>query len=1080
MSEQGYYLYPTIYKNQIVFVSDDDLWTVQKEGGRAERLTTGLIQSSSPVFSPDGQFIAFAGTQEGHSELYVMNAKGGEYKRLTFLGDQVRVYAWIEDTIYFGSSYCQPFSRVSVAFKIKASGGSPEPLNLGPVNFMSIHPQTRTAVIQRHGYREYGFWKRYRGGTRGEVWIDPKGDQMFHKLIDLESDLARPLWLGDRIYFISDHEGIGNLYSTTLNGVDLKRHTHHDEYYVRNASTDGENIIYHAGSDLYVYEIKTNQSTRVPITFLSSRVQRQTKFTSAKSYLNACHLHPQGQHLSVIARGRPFVMGNFEGAVTECTEQNHGRYNHIRWLHDGKRLVLSSDVSGEEGLELYDVIKNETISRSKGGNFGRILLLETSPTDDAVLITNHRQELLHINLKTWKTTILDRSAYAKIQGASWSPDGQWIAYSASKTRLTSVIKIVNVKTKKIEEVTIPILRDVEPVFDPEGKYLYFLSHREFDPAWDSLHFEMGFPHGMRPYLIVLDAENPSPFLKDAKPFVEEKHEEDAKEVKKKSKKAAQDAKKIKIDFEGIRERSIAFPVHKGLYDNLQAIAGKVYFLSYPVETSFEHDEYLEGEGGGSLEAFDFETLKGESISHQVLSYELSANGKMIAILNTSHNLKVHKTDEKAEDEDGFGHGAKQLWIDLGRIRLKVNPDREWEQLYKEAWRLQREHFWTEDMSKVDWEKVYKRYYALLPRVSTRAELNDLLWEMQGELGTSHAYVFGGDIKRGSSYYVGQLGARFLRHEKWDAYVVTDIAKGDVWNLKHSSPLVQPGINIKEGDLLWRINGVSLNEGISPEEVLVNYDHDIVKLTISNARKQKKRDVLVKTLSSDLMARYRDWVEANRAYIHKKSKGKVGYIHIPDMSSWGFSEFHRYYLDESEREGLVIDVRYNGGGSVSPLLLEKLARRRLGYDVSRWSGLIPYPEHSPMGPMVALCNEYAGSDGDVFCHAFRMMKLGPLIGKRTWGGVIGYSSTDALVDGGMTTQPEFSFWFKDIGWRVENYGVDPDIDVEFSPQDFLHKADPQLDRGLEEVLKIMKASPKETYPTIKDKPNLSLPNGLKKA
>lgn len=1076
MSEQGYYLYPAIHKDQIVFASDDDLWTVGRGGGKAERLTTGVIQASSPVFSPDGTQIAFSGTHEGHAELYIMPAHGGPYKRLTYMGDQVRVYSWVGDTIYFGSSHGQAFSRVNVLFKIHAEGGSPVPLNLGPVNFVSYAPQNKGMVIQRHGYREYGFWKRYRGGTKGEIWIDVNGKGTFKKLLDLPSDLARPMWINNRIYFISDHEGIGNLYSTLTDGTDLIRHTHHDEYYVRNPSTDGQSIVYHAGSDLYHLDVQSHSSKRLDITFLSSRTHKDVKFTSAKRYLDAYALHPQGNHLGLVARGQSFVMGNFEGPVIQCSHHHEGRYNHVRWLSDGQRLLLSTDRSGEEGLEIYSVVKNEIISKSGSTNFGRILMLEPSPVGDAALMTNQRQELIHINLKTWKTTVLDKSAHAKIQGACWSPDGQWIAYSASKSRLTTVIKIVNVKTKKIEEVTSPVLRDIEPVFDPEGKYLYFLSYREFDPAWDSLHFEMGFPKGMKPYVIILDADHPSPFLKDAKPFVEDKGDDDSKDEKKKSKKDQKESKSIKIDFDGIQHRTLAFPISKGLYENVQATSGKIYFLSYPIQTSLEHeDDHAEG---GVLESFDLETLKIETLSHQVSNYEISANGKMIMIENTSHNIKVHKLDEKSEDEEGYGHASKNLWVDLDRIRLKVDPCVEWEQLFKEAWRLQRDHFWTEDMSMVDWQKVYDRYFKLLPRVSTRAEVNDLLWEMQGELGTSHAYVFGGDLKRGNQYYMGQLGARFYQHPRYDAYIIQDIAKGDRWNPKHSSPLVQPGVHVKEGDLLWRINGMALNKDVSPEAVLVNYAQDIVRLTVSDAKKQNMRDVLVKTLGSDLMARYRDWVEANRNFVHEKSNGRVGYIHIPDMSSWGFSEFHRYYLDESERDGLIIDVRYNGGGSVSPLLLEKLSRRRLGYDVSRWSGMIPYPEHSPLGPMVALCNEYAGSDGDVFCHAFRMLKLGPLIGKRTWGGVIGYSPTDALIDGGMTTQPEFSFWFKDIGWRVENYGVDPDIHVEYAPQDFFNQRDPQLEKGLEEVLKIMASSPKEAYPVMADKPNLSLPKKLK--
>lgn len=393
-------------------------------------------------------------------------------------------------------------------------------------------------------------------------------------------------------------------------------------------------------------------------------------------------------------------------------------------------------------------------------------------------------------------------------------------------------------------------------------------------------------------------------------------------------------------------------------------------------------------------------------------------------------------------------------------------------MFEDSWRLQKEFFWTEDMSKINWDEVFKRYSPLLKRIATRGELSDLIGEMHGELGTSHAYVSGGDMRHPPRYPLGELGADFVYDKREKGYRVTNITHGDQWNPSCTSPLTSPGLGLAEGSLILTLNGQRLDEETFPEKLLVNQAGNIVSLGIKET-KSKVKTVNVKTLSSQTPARYRDWVEANRAYVHKKTKDRLGYIHIPDMGIMGFAEFHRSFLAEVGKEGLIIDVRFNGGGNVSGLLLEKLSRKRLGYDQSRWWGNIPYPFDSPAGPMVALTNEYAGSDGDIFTHSFKMLNLGPVIGKRTWGGVIGIWPRHPLMDGGQTTQPEFSFWFHDVGWKVENHGVEPDIEVEISPQDYVKGHDPQLDRGIKEVLAIMEASPPQK-PCSTERPNLVAP------
>ncbi|HVA28450.1 MAG TPA: PDZ domain-containing protein, partial [Candidatus Baltobacteraceae bacterium] len=417
-------------------------------------------------------------------------------------------------------------------------------------------------------------------------------------------------------------------------------------------------------------------------------------------------------------------------------------------------------------------------------------------------------------------------------------------------------------------------------------------------------------------------------------------------------------------------------------------------------------------------------------------------------------------------------GRKSGWVDLDRADVEVVPRDEWAQMYREAWRLQTEHFWVADMSDIDWDRVYDRYQALLPRVRTRSELSDLIWEMHGELGTSHAYEWGGDYRIPPQYQRGFLGADLAWDDAREGYRIDRIYRGDSWNRENDSPLAEPGLDVREGDALVAIGGKRLSKSTGPDRLLVNGAGREVAITVKT-RKDEERTVLVKTLASESPLRYRAWVDANRRYVHERSNGNVGYVHIPDMGPWGFAEFHRGYLNEFDRRGLIVDVRYNRGGHVSPLLLEKLARKRVGYDTPRYGAAVPYPPESVGGPMIALTNQFAGSDGDIFSHCFKLYKLGPLVGKRTWGGVIGIEPYHELVDGTLTTQPEYSFWFTDVGWGVENYGTDPDYDVDFAPQDYREGRDPQMDFAL----RLMEGALEhaiDVRPDLSTRPSLGLP------
>jgi tricorn protease len=701
---------------------------------------------------------------------------------------------------------------------------------------------------------------------------------------------------------------------------------------------------------------------------------------------------------------------------------------------------------------------------------------------------------------------LDKSPYGRIAGADWSPDGRWVVYGLKDSRHTCAIKLCQVETGETHYVTPPRnLQDLNPTFDPGGRYLYFISYREFDPVYDSHYFDLNFPRGSRPYLVTLQQELSNPFIprppEVGPPPENGKKEEPGKETEGSSEKADEEKKEgeavdapaekpqerpeewtLKIDLEDIQNRVLAFPVPDGRYYQVEGIKGKVYFTSYPIEGSLHstwHDS--DNENKGTLEYYDLAERRKEFVVNGVGSFEFSRNRGFL-IYRSGKHLRILKAGEKP-DNSATGYNKKSGWINLDRVSLAISPPEEWQQMFREAWRLQRDHFWTEDMSRIDWQVVYKRYYKLIDRVSSRAEFSDLLWEMQGELGTSHAYELGGDYRTAPRYFQGELGADFLYDPETEGYRITHIVRGDPWQERFNSPLNDVGVNAKVGDVLLAIDGQRLSRILSPGELLVNRTNTEVQLTFispngapaenSEEGKAEPWTALVKTLADDGPARYREWVERNRRQVHQETGERIGYVHIPDMAPFGYAEFHRYYLSESEREGLIIDVRFNGGGHVSQLLLEKLARRRLGYKKPRYGEAWPYPSHIVLGPLVAVTNEYASSDGDIFSHAFKLMRLGKLIGKRTWGGVIGIWPRYSLVDGTLTTQPEFSSWFEDVGWAVENYGAEPDIEVDIRPQDYATGKDPQLERAIKEILKALEESP-PVQPDFGALPSRSLP------
>jgi tricorn protease len=639
---------------------------------------------------------------------------------------------------------------------------------------------------------------------------------------------------------------------------------------------------------------------------------------------------------------------------------------------------------------------------------------------------------------------------------AWSPDGRWLAYAWPSSRNACGLRLYDLTRRRTHDLTRPEFVDYEPAFDPEGKYLYFLSRRVFDPVYDAHYFDLGFPRGVRAYLVPLAKDTPSPFAPATQP-----PRAPGATAKRAEAPAGAPSKRppLRLDVDGIADRVVAMPVPEARYVSLAATPGRVLLGSLPVEGSLHTPWHESGPPPAKmrLDVLELERAKPELLVDGITAFDLSLDAKTL-ILRVRNRLRVLPATSKAKDLSSETQAGRETgWIDLARLRVEVLPGAEWRQMFREAWRLQRDQFWTPDMAQVDWPRIHDRYLPLVERAATRTEFSDLLWELQGELGTSHCYELGGDYSPQPGYHQGFLGADLELEARTGRWRVARIPSGDTWDAAAASPLAAPAAGIAEGDVVLAVNGVEVGARRTPFECLVHHANRDVLLVVQRGR-GKPRVVAVRTLVSEDALRYRDWVEANRSFVHAKTRGRIGYVHVPDMGPWGYAEFHRGYKQEVDHDGLIVDVRWNRGGHVSQLLLEKLARRRIAYDLPRWHAAEPYPNDAPMGPMVALTNEFAGSDGDIFCHAFKLMRLGPLIGKRTWGGVIGIWPRHSLVDGTVTTQPEFGNWFEDVGFGVENYGTDPDIVVEITPQDHARHRDPQLERAIAEVLKLVRGQP----------------------
>ncbi|MFI5661902.1 S41 family peptidase [Streptomyces sp. NPDC051684] len=1033
----GYLRQPTICGDELVFVCEDDLWWAPAEGGQAVRLTASVGPMQGPRFAPDGRSVAFTGTDDGPQEVYLLELAGGPPRRLTHQAAQrCSVVGWHPDTgeVLYASDAHQLPDFGPRLFAVDPAGGEPRLLPYGSATVLAHGPGGALVLGRNTG--DPARWKRYRGGAAGELWTTDDGGaagvvrdravdrpaasqgRRFRPLVELPGNLAAPCWAAGRVWFLSDHEGVGNVYSCAADGTDLTRHTHHRDFYARALHSDGTRLVHQVGAELMLLDPAGGGPRRIDLVTHRTGARRRRTVVSAAQHLEHAHPSPDGARTALVVRGQVCTLGHWEGPARMHGVRDGARYRLPAWLPDGRRLaVVLADECPDERLVLLDTAVHGPPSELELPDLGRALELEASPTADTIAVANHRHELYAVDLPAdGPPTVrqLDHSPYAPITGLAWSPDGRWLAYTLPTGPQTSAVKLADLATGECHQITEPVLRDHSPCFDPEGRFLYFLGQRRLSPVQDPVTRGFGFPHASHPYLLTLHADQPSPFVvrpsapgEEPEPPLRTAHEEDSG-----------------IDLAGISGRVVAFPVPSGEYLAVLGTPSGALLL-----TASEQDSE-----GAELVFFDLTALELRPVADAVSEPRLNAAGDTL-LYRSGDRLRALPAecaarDRELDEEDAPGPGAG--WVDLGRVCPSVLPEAEWRQLFREVWRLQRDHFWEPATGGVDWAAVYRRYLPLLDRVGTRAELSDLLWEMQAELGTSHAYEFSGTAGLDRRPGQGFLGVDWVPGH--GSARIAHVLTGDPGHHTTAVPVRRLGVDIRPGDVVTAVDGRPVGPpGVGP--LLAGRAGQEIELTLR--RDGAERRVRVRAGADERPARYLDWVRARRDEVRERTGGRVGYVHIPDLYADGYAAFVRGFLAEHDRAALIVDARFNPGGFTSPLVLDRLARRREGYEHSRWEGALPCPVQSPRGPLIALVNEHTGSDGEVFAHLFRARGLGPIVGRRTWGGVIATHPRHPLVDGTLTTQPEYAYTFTDVGQSLENHGIEPDISVDDAPYGRTH-------------------------------------------
>jgi len=1088
----GYLRYPHVHGDLITFVAGPEVWLAPAGGGRAWRLSGEAAHVSYPRFSPDGSRVAWTSWRDGQPEVYAADADGGDATRLTYWGDpQTRVTGWTDGgEVLVISAAGQPAIKYRRAFAVPGlagDGAPPRPLPWGPVSDVVIGA-TATALLTANVAGEPAFWKGYRGGRVGRLWVSAADGPFIRVLAELGGQLGSPMLVGERLFFLSDHEGTGNIYSCALDGTALRRHTDHDGHYARNPSTDGHRIVYHVAGDIWVLDGPEAPSPRtLEVSLTSPAAARSPRLVTARDHLGGLDPDKTGQASVVEVRGTVHWLTHKDGPARALSVNPQARARLPRVLGETGTVVWVTDAPGADALEVAAVAADAPPVLLAEGALGSVLGLAASPDGATVAAASNDGRLVTVEVASGRVSELAASDDGAVEGLSWSPDSAWLAWSQPGPQPLQRIRMARLADGLVLDVTDGRFADTDPTFTADGLYLAFLSRRSFDPVYDAQSFDLSFPFGSRPYLVPLAAATPSPFgpLPGGRPVSvgdssgsADSSDSDSSDSGSDSDSDSSDSdgsgdtedsgkpKAVTVDPGGLPERVVPVPVEEARYHGLRAVKGGLVWRRVPVAGVL-------GEGGAdldddehpraALERFDLVKREVRELVGELDWFAVSGDGTRL-VVKDGDDLRVLPSSGKN------GHdGDDAVTVDLSRARFLADPVALWRHAYAEAGRLMRRDFWVPDMSGVNWDAVLDAYRPLLERLRGSGDFADLLWEVLGELGTSHSYVSPAAGPAASvagppkSVPVGQLGADISRDGS-GRWIVDRVLPGESSDPKARSPLTAPGVVVRAGDELVAVDGQPVDPVRGPWPLLAGTAGKPVELTVRPGQpggatlNGTQRRVVVVPLSGERRLRYQDWVAGRRARVRELSQGRLGYLHVPDMVGEGWAHFHRDLRTEMGRDGLIFDVRGNSGGHTSQLVVEKVARHVIGWDLGRGLRPATYPEAARRGPMVTISDEYAGSDGDIVTAAVRILGLGPVVGARTWGGVVGIDGFHQLVDGTGITVPRYAFAFTEYGWGVENYGVDPDVEVLNTPDDYAADRDVQLDTAVQLALEALDKQP----------------------
>ncbi|MGV9390399.1 S41 family peptidase [Streptomyces olivaceus] len=1126
----SYLRLPHLSGDQLCFVAEDDLWIAPlDEPGRARRLTVDRAKTGPPRFSPDGRHIAYTSWRTLAPEVHLVPVAGGPGRQLTHWGGlDTRVCGWSPPgpdcaaAVLAVASHGEPFSHLTWAHKVSPDGDPGRRLPWGPVTDIQVADldgERRTLLLNGTPPHEPAAWKRYRGGATGRLWLH--GQQL---LPDLGGHLAAPMFTGGRIAFLSDHEGVGNLYSCAHDGTGLRRHTDHDAFYARNAASDGTRVVYQCAGDLWIVDDLAPGSAprRIDVRLSGPRAGRRTYQVPAAQHVGGVSVDGTGRASAVVVRGSLYWLTHRDGPARTIADTPGVRVRLPEMLGESGRIAYVSDAEGEDAVEIAHLPRatgGRAARRLASGRLGRVLELVSDPRGDRLAVASHDGRLLLLDVTEGDTEVarvldavdapeaetapgagptrtgaepapataaaaaatpatpaaggtvteLTRSLNGPVRDLAFSPDGAWLTWSHPGIgRTLRQIRMARIGGQNgpaplVVDVTDGRFEDENPVFTRDGRYLAFLSWRGFDPVYDVHTGDLSFPLGCRPYLVPLSSATPSPFALNPEgrpaaggldPLEDESGEGGA----------------VTVETEGLASRVTPFPVTASKYSTLCPVeGGGLVWLRWPISGALGETfaNPADPSEQPTLEHFHLAKARKSELVDHLDWFRVSGDGSRLVVLDEGDLRAVPATEA--------GDGDSTTWIDLRRILHEADPAAEWRQAYEEAGRLTRAHFWDPGMCGIDWDAVLDQYRPLVERVASPDDFADLLREVLGELGTSHAYVAAARRNEGPAHYQrrqGLLGANFVCRE--GSWLVRRILPGDSSDSRARSPLA--GTGIREGAVLTHVDGRPVDPVTGPFPLLAGAGGTTVELTFAPAEggPGPSRRVAVVPLTDERPLRYQDWVAKRREVVRELSDGRCGYLHIPDMGGSGWAQFNRDLRMEVSRPALIVDVRGNAGGHISELVVEKLTRTILGWDLTRDAQPVSYASNAPRGPVVAVADEATSSDGDMITAAFKLLRLGPVVGQRTWGGVVGMTGRHVLGDGTVITVPMNAAWFDAYGWSVENYGVAPDVEALRTPLDWAEGRYTVLDEAVRLALELLAANPPATPPGYTGVPDRSRP------